>query len=229
MIILGVLIVLAFTLSAFTAFKSFTLNPGEQVVVPGGITVSKPTNNIIDANLRADGVLVVKYEDGTTREVGYIMGQKGADGQSIPPTEAQISAAVVSYCTTNNRCDPLAPSAEQVATAVADYCSIRNSCQGTTGATGSSGQNATSEQVMAAVQTYCADGRCVGPTGAAGITGTNGTNGENPVMNCVVRTVNTLNRQYVAWKYPSEEDSAYRNLYMLPTWAQGENCVDLTA
>lgn len=233
LVTLGILIILAFGFSLFTAIRSFTLSPGEQVVTSGGITVTKPTNNITDAKLRDDGILIVQYEDGTTREVGYIVGPRGESGQSIAPSEAQIAAAVVAYCTTNNRCDAKAPSAEQVATAVSNYCSGRNNCvgatgsTGATGATGADGQNATTEQVMAAVQQYCANGRCTGPQGVQGVAGTNG---QDPVMSCVIRQASGgINRQYVAWKYSTEADSLYRNLYLLPTWAQGENCIDLTA
>lgn len=232
MIGMTVAVFLAFIFSAFTAYRSLNLSPGEEVVTSGGITVAKPTNNIKDARLNDKGFLVVEYEDGTTREVGYIIGPRGESGSSVAPTEAQIAAAVLDYCTTNGRCNPRSPSAEQVAIAVSDYCSTRNACAGPTGATGntgSQGQNATSEQVMLAVQNYCADGRCTGPSGPAGIAGTNGTNGQDPVLSCVIREVNGIDRQYVAWRYSSEPNSAYKDLYILPVWAQGSDCVDLTA
>ena len=232
MIILGILVFLAFIFSAGTAYRTFNLSPGEEVVTSGGITVAKPTNNIKDARLNDRGFLVVEYEDGTTREVGYIVGPRGESGSSIAPTEAQVAAAVVSYCTTNGRCDPRSPSAEQVAIAVSDYCSTRNNCTGPTGATGSNGangqdgQSATTEQIMLAVQNYCADGRCTGPTGSQGLPGANG---QDPVMSCVIREANGIDRQYVAWRYAVEPDTAYKDLYLLPVWAQGSNCVDLTA
>ena len=64
-----VLVFLAFLFSAFTAYRTFNLSPGEEVVTSGGITVAKPTNNIKDARLNDRGFLVVEYEDGTIHEV----------------------------------------------------------------------------------------------------------------------------------------------------------------
>lgn len=60
-----------------------------------------------------------------------------------------------------------------------------------------------------------------------GADGAPGANGRTPFMSCVIRTTNSLPTQYIAWKYTDEEDSAYRDLYQLPAWAQGQNCVDL--
>lgn len=234
-----VLVIAALLLSSIIAFRTFTLEPGQEVVAPGGITVAKPTNNIIDATLNANGYLIVKYEDGSTREVGYIVGQKGEKGDSGPsvaPTQAQIAIAVSDYCNQDNRCDAKSPSLEQVATAVTSYCSIRNSCQGASGADGANGQNgqnATAEQIANAVSSYCSDGRCkgatgdTGPMGASGTNGTNGADGKDPVISCVTRAVNNMQRQYIAWKYSSEDNNAYKDLYLLPTWAQGNSCITL--
>lgn len=234
-----VLVTVALLLSSIIAFKTFTLEPGQEVVAPGGITVAKPTNNIIDATLNSNGYLIVKYEDGSTREVGYIVGQKGEKGDSGPsvaPTQAQIAIAVSDYCNQNNRCDAKSPSLEQVATAVTSYCSVRSSCQGIKGSDGSSGQNgqnATAEQIANAVSSYCSDGRCKGATGepgasgAAGANGANGADGQNPIISCVTREVNNVSRQYIAWKYATENNDAYKDLYLLPTWAQGNSCITL--
>lgn len=234
-----VLLMLALTLSIVIAIQTFYLKPGQQVVVPGGATIAKPSNNIVDANLNSDGFLIIKYEDGSTRQIGYIVGkngENGKDGASISPSQAQIAVAVADYCSLNSRCDPKSPSAEQVAFAVSNYCSSRNYCQGQAGqneSNGSNGQNASNEQIMAAVSAYCADGRCRGPhgeTGVAGSNGLNGTNGENgkdPVINCVIHQVNGAQRQFVAWKYKDEDNSNYKDLYMLPVWAQGESCITL--
>lgn len=60
---------LGFIFTTLTAIRAFTLEPGQEVTTSGGITIAKPSNNITDATLRPDGVLVVKYEDGTTKEV----------------------------------------------------------------------------------------------------------------------------------------------------------------
>ena len=234
--LLEALVILALLFSGYSAYKAMTLKPGEQATISGGTTVSKPSNNIADVSITDDGYLLLKYEDGTQRQAGYILqkGEKGDDGQCIGPTDAQVAAAVASYCTTNGRCDPKSPSAAQVALAVSEYCSTRGECQGpdgndgndgATGATGPAGQNATPEQIMSAVQQYCSDGRCRGPQGETGIAGANG---KDPVMNCVIRQTNGLQTQYVAWKYSTEANSAYRDLYQLPVWAQGSDCVDLT-
>ena len=231
LIIAGIMIVLAFAFSTYTAYRTFTLKPGQQVVTSGGITVAKPTNGIVDATLRDDGYLVVKFEDGTTKTIGYVVGKQGEKGDSVSQSQAQIAVAVTQYCSDNNRCDAKSPSPEQVAAAVTSYCSARNDCTGQTGAAGTNGtngQNATAEQVMAAVQTYCSDGRCTGPKGDQGVSGTNGIDGKDPVISCVVRPINNTTRQYVAWKYSTDPDSSYKNLYLLPTWAQGQDCIDLT-
>ena len=225
LIILAVLVMLGFIFTTLTAIRAFTLEPGQEVTTSGGITIAKPSNNITDATLRPDGVLVVKYEDGSVKEVGYILGQNGKDGESISPTQAQIAVAVADYCTTNNRCDAKSPTVDQVALAVATYCSTRNECIGATGATGTSGTNgtnATPEQIFAAVTEYCADGRCRGPQGEQGIQGLAGIDGQDPVLGCVVRN----NQEYVAWKYATEANSAYRDLYQLPPLAQGQNCIE---
>ena len=230
LIILAVLVMLGFIFTTLTAIRAFTLEPGQEVTTSGGITIAKPSNNITDATLRPDGVLVVKYEDGSIKEVGYVMGQNGKDGESISPTQAQIAVAVADYCTTNNRCDAKSPTVDQVALAVATYCSTRNQCIGAIGATGvagtpgADGSNATPEQIFTAITEYCSDGRCKGPQGEQGIQGLTGINGQDPVLSCVVRN----NQEYVAWKYTAEENSAYRDLYQLPSLTRGQNCIKLS-
>jgi len=232
-IALAFLLMLSFLFSAFTLYKSLNLKPGQEVVAPGGITVAKPSNNIVDATLDSDGILTVKYEDGTQKQVGYVIGPRGAQGeQGIPPTQAQVAAAVLDYCTTNNRCDGQSPTAAQVATAVSNYCLANNNCKGDTGPTGAAGQNgtngtngadgqnATTEQIMAAVANYCSDGRCKGAQGEQGIPGTDG---RDPVMSCVQRD----NGDFVAWKYSTEANTAYRDIYSIPPLGQGQNCIDL--
>lgn len=64
-----------------------------------------------------------------------------------------------------------------------------------------------------------------GQPGIAGPAGANGTNGRTPFLGCVKRTVNNVTVIVIAWKYTDEADSAYRDLYRVPTWAQAEGCV----
>lgn len=224
--ILSVLMLLALIFVGYTSYRVITLQPGEQQVTPAG-TIAKPSNNVKDAIITDDGKLLLTYEDGTQRTVGDVSGVQGLQGEAGPgPSQAEIAIAVANYCG-GGRCDAKAPTADQVATAVYNYCSSRNDCKGATGdagATGADGANATNEQIMAAVQQYCSSGRCTGPQGAQGVAGADG---KSTVMSCVIRETNSLPTQYVAWKYETEPNSAYRDLYKLPAWAQGSDCVDL--
>ncbi|GAA1053896.1 hypothetical protein GCM10009570_24850 [Dietzia natronolimnaea] len=68
-----------------------------------------------------------------------------------------------------------------------------------------------------------------GEIGPVGATGPSGANGRTPVIGCVIRTVNSLPVNYIAWKYSDEADSAYRDLYRVPAWAQAEGCVEVAA
>lgn len=242
LVIAGILILLGFIFSTITAVRTFTLKPGEETVISGGTTVKKPTNNIVDASLSDDGYLIVKYEDGTTKQVGYILGEKGDKGDSIPPTQAQIAIAVTNYCQENNRCDAKAPTPEQVAAAVTSYCSTRNGCAGPAGQNGADGQNVTDAQVMAAVSQYCSSSetKCKGATGATGAKGDTGAAGESPVMSCVIRkgtdSLGVPNDvYYVAWAYkttnPDNKTWDWKNLYKIPSQDRPtptqDNCVDL--
>lgn len=65
-----------------------------------------------------------------------------------------------------------------------------------------------------------------GATGATGVAGSNGTNGLTPEIACVIRTTNSLATRYVAWKYTTEANTAWRDLYKLPTWAECTNPID---
>lgn len=69
----------------------------------------------------------------------------------------------------------------------------------------------------------------IGPRGEAGPVGAPGASGRTPVIGCVIRTVNSLPVNYIAWKYADEADGAYRDLYRVPTWAQAEGCVEVAA
>lgn len=66
-----------------------------------------------------------------------------------------------------------------------------------------------------------------GTPGAVGQPGSAGADGKTPVLGCVVRTVNNLPVNYIAWKYTNEADSTYRNLYRVPNWAQPEGCINV--
>lgn len=218
--ILAALMLLALIFVGYTSYRVVTLQPGEQQITSAG-TVAKPSNNVKDASVTDDGYLLLTYEDGTQRKVGNVVGVQGASGSAgSSPTQAEIALAILNYCG-DGRCDAKSPSTEQVANAVLNYCTVRGSCVGANGADGAS---VTTAQVMDAVAQYCIDGRCNGPQGVQGVAGVNG---RATVMSCVVRTTNTLDTQYVAWKYNDEAYTAYRDLYKLPTWAQGSDCVDL--
>lgn len=224
--ILTALLLLGFIFVGYTSWRILTQKPGESTVTSGGLTVAKPSNSVQDATITDDGYLLLKYEDGTERRVGTILGLQGAKGEpgdaGRSPSQAEIALAVINYCS-DGKCDAKSPSADQVATAVRNYCDTRNSCKGDTGAAGSAGANATTDQIMAAVTQYCSDGRCTGPTGSQGIAGAPGADGKTAVMACVIRD----DGNYVAWKYETETDSAYRNLYKIPPLGNGSDCIDL--
>lgn len=213
------LMALAVVLAAWGVHKSYevwTLKQGEKTTV-GPLTVVKPDHTIKSAVVDDKGDLILTYKDGSTSNAGHVVGPRGDTGSTLGPTDSQVAAAVATYCA-NGNCDGKAPTPEQVATAVSDYCA-NNACKG------ADGKSVTPDMVMAAVASYCANGACVGPAGATGPTGKDG---RTTQMACVIRTTNNIATQYVAWKYTDEADSAYRDLYKLPVWAQGSNCVDLT-
>lgn len=189
------------------------LRAGQKIAV-GGYKIVKPVDTIERGYVDGNGNLNFVYTDGTTVNVGHVVGK---DAVALGPTDTQIAEAVSSYCS-DGQCDGKLPTPEQVAAAVTQYCS-NGSCLG------APGQNATASQVMAAVAQYCGTGACTGPQGA---TGAAGPNGLSTSMACVIRMTNNIKTQYVAWKYTIEPSSAYRDLYKLPVWAQGSNCVDLT-
>lgn len=106
-----------------------------------------------------------------------VTGPQGEQGR--PPTPAEISLAVQSYCS-GGRCDGKNPTAAQVARAVSVYCNDRDNCrgpegtQGEPGSEGPQGPGPTNAQVAQAVADYCADGRCKGAQGDPGPTGQTG-------------------------------------------------------
>lgn len=166
----------------------------------------------------ASGDLIITYTDGTTQNAGRV---RGSDGSGQAPTQAQISIALIEYCT-GGKCDSKTPTQQQIVDALNVYCS-GGKCRG---ADGQSASPITAEQIASAVATFCADGRCRGADGQAvkGDKGDTGMPGSPTVLNCVIRG----DVRYVAWKYSTETDDAYRNLYKLPTWAECTNPITLS-
>jgi hypothetical protein len=116
-------------------------------------------------------------------------GPPGAVGERGPgPSDAQVAAAVASYCQVSRSCGGKLPTAQQVAAAVSSYCrggacvghagpAGRPGVAGAAGAPGSPGETGpapTTAEIAAAVTAYCSGGRCTGPTGPAGSTGSTG-------------------------------------------------------
>lgn len=190
--------------------------------VPTSIAVpqAEPPREVKSILTNDDGDLIITYTDGTLQNAGRVVGKSGNDGTAQAPTEAQISAAVLEYCA-SGRCDSKSPTQAQILEAIAAYCA-GGICKG---GDGRDAPPITAEQILSAVTSYCHDGRCKGADGQS----VKGDSGESPVMNCVVRKANAGTVRYVAWKYATDADSAYRDLYKLPTWAECTNPVDLTA
>jgi len=134
-----------------------------------------------------------------------VAGPAGAAGPAgPPPTLTEVEDAVTRYCTQVSCGIP--PSAGQVAQAVSTFCNAHAQCSGpggktgrngnnglnghngSPGATGAEGPGPTSDQVAAAVSSFCAaHNQCQGPAGASGsrgasgatVTGPPGENGSN--------------------------------------------------
>lgn len=221
--ILLLLVALSLVASLWTSYKVLTLQKGEKVAV-GPLTVSKPDNKIVKGYVDDSGNLIFAYSDGTTRNVGHVSGSNGQNGLSLGPSSSQVAAVVSTYCA-NGACGQT-PTPAQVATAISNYCA-NSAC---VGAKGQDAAPVTTDMLINAVTAYCANGACAGPTGPTGATGgvgPTGADGRTTAISCVERTTNSLDTYYVDWKYTDEPDSAYRDLYKLPSWAQGSNCVDL--
>lgn len=221
--VLSLMMVLSLIFSGYTLFKSLTLQPGQSVTISGGTKVEKPVTSITNAQVDKDGNLVVYYSDGESRSVGQVLGSSGKDGRT--PSNSEIQVAVKAYCSTN-KCSE-SPTSAQVMTAVSSYCN-GNKCKGT------DGKDVSDDQVALAVAKYCASGKCKGDTGEAGANGTNGINGTNgvdgangksPILNCVNIKDNSGNQtSWVAWKYDTEQDSAYRRMYKI---AGDSTCINI--
>lgn len=195
---------------------------GRQVTTSIAAPTATP-REIDSTTIDSSGNLIITYSDGSVSNVGRVVGESG---EGLYPTQEQLDDAVLRYCA-DGRCDADNPTQTQVLQAVATYCS-NGTCRGKDGQRGPA---PTAEQLQAAVTAYCSNGQCRGATGLqgpAGATGAQGAPGRTPQMACVQRTTNNTPTRYVAWKYTDEPNSAYRDLYQLPPWAQCTNPVDLT-
>jgi hypothetical protein len=204
--------------------KTQSDNP-EEVTTSVAAPKPAPPREVQNTTIDATGNLIITYSDGSVSNVGKVVGAEGQPGEGLYPTTEQLDGAIERYCA-DGRCDADNPTEAQVLRAVAFYCS-GGTCRGDRGMQGPA---PTAQQLEAAVAAYCADGRCRGETGATGTTGATGAQGvagKSPEMACVIRTTNNTSTRYVAWKYAGEPDTEYRNIYQLPVWAVGENCVDL--
>lgn len=171
------------------------------------IAVPQPSapREVKDITTNKDGNLIITYTDGSTQNAGRVVGSNGQDGVGQVPSQAQLSVALIEYCA-NGRCDAKSPTQEQIFSAITAYC-LGGVCKG------ADATPVTTEQILSAVNSYCSDGRCKGSTGDTGPTGAQG---ESTVMACVARN----DANYVSWKYVSEPNTSYRNLYKLPLTAE---------
>lgn len=99
--------------------------------------------------------------------------------------------------------------------------------QGEAGVIGPQGQPGTPGADGRSIQGEPGPQGTQGVQGEAGPIGLTGGSGRTPILGCVIRDLNNMAVNYIAWRYDDEADDAYRNLYRLPTWAQAEGCLDL--
>lgn len=215
----GVFLTLIF--SGYSLYKVLTLQPGEKTIVAPGLTIQKEIYRVDNVSIDENGELIVKYTDGSIRNVGQVRGEKG---DTISPTNEQIALAVSNYCTNTAKCDGKNPTQIQVLQAVAQFCD-GGICKGT------DGRDAvvTADQILAAVTTYCSNERCRGATGA---TGAAGINGRTQQLACVLVTENNTPVRYYSAKYTDEPNSAYLTWQYrsrLPVWFQPNDCIDMRA
>lgn len=228
LIIAVILLVLFAILMAYSIGKNITSDNSTPPVTTS-VAAPKPTlpREVQSIATNDKGELVITYSDGTTDNAGRVVGQ---DGTGQLPTQAQVSAAVAEYCS-SGVCDARQPSTQEILDAIEAYCA-NGICRGQDG---TNAKPITAEQIFAAVNSYCSDGKCRGPagqsvkgdTGATGAIGATGPRGESTQLGCVVRTSNGTTTRYVSYKYPSEPDTAYRDVYKLPVWAECVNPVTL--
>lgn len=222
-LVVGVCLLLFTGLLAYAMYSFFNARQAEPITT--SIAVPKPTavREVKDIITNSSGDLIITYTDGSIQNAGRVVGQTGQDGQV--PSQAQLAAALIEYCA-NGRCDAKSPTQEQIMQAITAYC-LSGICKGSKG---TDATPITADQIVAAVNTYCSDGRCrgtQGQTGQEGPIGPTGATGDTTVLSCVVRQTNSIDARYVAWRYTLEPDTAYRDLYKLPVWAECSNAVDL--
>ena len=213
--------------AAMTYAIIVTTVSSQDKAVTTSIAVDKPQpgRGIEDMITDESGRLIVTYTDGVVKVVGIV---KGNDGVGQYPTQAQLAIALADYCR-DGRCDAKQPTQPQIVAALGVYCG-GGICKGQDG---KSPTPITAEQIATAVSNFCSTGVCKGTNGvngAAGLNGVNGTNGAKGLdgsttsLSCVTRPLNGTAARYIAWKYTTEPDEAFRNLYKLPTWAEADNC-----
>ena len=201
---MSIVMVVLLGFAAWSSYNILTLKPGEQAVTTAGITVSKPTNAVIDARIDGSGYLRISYQDGSTREVGYIQGYDGSQGsQGFPGADGEdgkdgkTPIKGVDYSDGEDGYTPIKG---------IDYF------DGTDGKTPIKGIDYFD-----------------GLNGAVGSQGISGANGDPTDISCVTRTTNSIDTEYTAWKYVKEPITAYRDIFKHPTWLKGSDCVDLRA
>lgn len=161
---------------------------------------------------------------------------KGEKGDR--PTQEETLQAVRDYCLETGKCEGGTPTYSNVLAAVSQFC-LDNTCKGR------DGLPATDIQIQTQVTAFCASGVCIGAKGEtglegkAGIDGLNGLNGADglspppTVWACVLRSKETtpavfVTKQFEAWKYSLEPDTAYRDQYEIPATQPCVNPINLT-
>ena len=219
---MSIMIIISLLLSGYALYRVVTAEPGEKITLAPGVTIQKEARGI--ASITRDPEtkdIIVNYTDGTTQNLGHVSPIQGEPGEDAIISPEIIATAVSVYCD-NGRCEGRSVTPADVAFAVQDYCSD-NSCRGVDGRDGKDAV-VTSDMVASAVATYCSGGLCKGEKGDAGAPGTNASPND---MACVIRTVNGIDTRFVAWKLRSESNTAYRDVYKLPVWAECTDPVDL--
>ena len=214
-IIKSVSILSIFLLGVLMAYAIIIGSTTHKDPLPTSIAVQtpQPPREVKSITTNDDGNLIITYTDGTIQNAGRV---KGDNGEGQYPTQAQLSAALIEFCS-GGKCDAKEPTQEMVVKALSVYCA-GGICKG---ADGKNVTPITAEQIATAVANYCADGRCKGAVGATGLTG------DTTTLSCVTRTVSNKPTNYIAWKYTLEPDTSYRDLYKLPVWAEAQNCKTL--
>lgn len=207
----------------YAIVQYFASSETKKITTSIAVPPVKQPREVTAVNTNTSGELVITYSDGSSQNAGRVVGR---DGSGQLPTQSQVSAALIEYCS-SGQCDAKQPTPQQILNAIEVYC-MGGICRG---ANGKDATPVSTEQIMNAINNYCADGKCrgadgksiTGPMGETGATGATGAKGEATIISCVVRTVTGTTARFVAWKYPSEPDTAYRDIYKLPSWAECNN------